>query len=226
MRRTRHDHHTSMNDTFKRPIGRYQNTPIYEVDDLRITKDYEVQHTLRKPEIKRDPEGRFERHGKSISKTQKVKTRKVALWPKCDIPPTEAEINKPQILQPIPEPTIGTGKRGPGRPKGSQNKTTMALKEAILAAAEDAGGEGGMRAYLKTLAIENSSAFAGLLGKVLPSTLAMPESNGGVREKVTFERVIVWPDGHREIDQQVTPKQLPAPTVRKTDIDDTSSSNE
>ena len=27
---------------------------------------------------------------------------------------------------------------------------------------------------------------------------------------MTFERVIVWPDGHREI-EGVTPKQLPAP---------------
>jgi len=45
----------------------------------------------------------------------------------------------------------------------------------------------------------------------LPSTLAMPESSGGIKEKVTFERVIVWPDGHREIDG-VTPKQLPKPS--------------
>jgi hypothetical protein len=28
--------------------------------------------------------------------------------------------------------------------------------------------------------------------------------------KVTFQREIVWPDGHREI-EGVTPKQLPAP---------------
>jgi hypothetical protein len=38
----------------------------------------------------------------------------------------------------------------------------------------------------------------------------MPESSGGIKEKVTFERVIVWPDGHREV-EGVTPKQLPKP---------------
>src|SRR5262245_3259247 len=99
-----------------------------------------------------------------------------------------------------------------GRPKGSKNKTTLALREQILAALDKVGGA----QYLATLAIENSSAFAGLLGKVLPSTLAMPESSGGVKEKVTFERVIVWPDGHREI-EGVTPKQLPKPQQESMD---------
>jgi hypothetical protein len=100
-----------------------------------------------------------------------------------------------------------------GRPKGSQSKITVALKEAILLAGEEAGNEmngGGLTGYLKTLARDNSSAYAGLLGKVLPSTLAMSDSTAGERTKVTFERVIVWPDGRREI-EGVTPKQLPTP---------------
>jgi hypothetical protein len=42
----------------------------------------------------------------------------------------------------------------------------------------------------------------------------MPETAGGERTKVTFERVIVWPDGHREI-EGVTPKQLPAPDASR-----------
>jgi hypothetical protein len=49
-----------------------------------------------------------------------------------------------------------------------------------------------------------------LLGKVLPTTLAADESNGGLGVKMVFERHIVWPDCHREI-EGVTPKQLPAP---------------
>ena len=61
---------------------------------------------------------------------------------------------------------------GAGRPPGSLNKTTVALKQAILDALEAAGGEEGSVGYLKRLAIENSSAFAGLVAKVLPSTLA------------------------------------------------------
>jgi hypothetical protein len=44
----------------------------------------------------------------------------------------------------------------------------------------------------------------------LPSTLAMPESSGGEKTKISFERIVVWPDGHREI-EGVTPKQRPAP---------------
>jgi hypothetical protein len=44
----------------------------------------------------------------------------------------------------------------------------------------------------------------------LPTTLAASESDGGLATKLTFERVIVWPDGRREI-EGVTPKQLPAP---------------
>ncbi len=44
----------------------------------------------------------------------------------------------------------------------------------------------------------------------LPTTLAADESSGGVPVKMVFERHIVYPNGHREI-EGVTPKQLPAP---------------
>jgi hypothetical protein len=99
---------------------------------------------------------------------------------------------------------------GAGRPPGSLNKTTTQLKEAILGALEAAGGKEGSVGYLRRLAIENSSAFASLLGKVLPTTLAADEASGGANVKMTFERVIVWPDGRREV-EGVTPKALPAP---------------
>ena len=95
------------------------------------------------------------------------------------------------------------------RPPGSLNKTTTKLREAILGALEAAGGEEGSVGYLKRLAIENSSAFASLLGKVLPTTLQASDSDGGPA-KITFERVIVMPDGQRWV-EGVTPKQLPTP---------------
>lgn len=62
--------------------------------------------------------------------------------------------------------------RSPGRPKGSPNKTTALLKDAILQAGEQAGGEGGLVAYLQAQAIENPGPFMALLGKVLPMQIA------------------------------------------------------
>jgi hypothetical protein len=63
--------------------------------------------------------------------------------------------------------------RGPGRPKGKPNKVTGALKDAILLAAEQHGedgeGKGQLTGYLRMLAATEKKAFAGLLGKVLPT---------------------------------------------------------
>jgi hypothetical protein len=137
---------------------------------------------LRPPEFRRDRMGRFDRPGATLKKDQKsIKGR----FQKGQAP-------------------------GPGRPPGFQNRITVALKDAILAAGEAAGGEGGLTSYLTRLAVKNSSAYAGLLAKVLPTTLAASESNGGVGVKMVFERHLVWPDGRREI-EGATPKSLPAP---------------
>ena len=101
-------------------------------------------------------------------------------------------------------------KRSPGRPKGSQNKVTVALKEAILQAGENVGGEKGLIGYLERLAVENSSAYAGLLAKILPSTLAASDSDGG-DVQITFRRIIVYPGGREEIEGVTPPKQIPPP---------------
>ncbi len=58
-------------------------------------------------------------------------------------------------------------KKPRGRPKGSPNKTTTLLKDAILKAATDAG-RGDLARYLKGQAEENPGPFMALLGKVLP----------------------------------------------------------
>ena len=71
----------------------------------------------------------------------------------------------------------GTPKTG-GRKKGKPNKISSALKEAILAAAENAGkrlkpdAESGTVAYLEQIAIQEPASFCSLLGKVLPMTIA------------------------------------------------------
>ena len=62
---------------------------------------------------------------------------------------------------------LGAPKTG-GREKGTPNKATTALKEMILGALSDAGGQ----QYLARIAAEQPAAFLTLLGKVLPTTLA------------------------------------------------------
>jgi len=61
-----------------------------------------------------------------------------------------------------------TGNMGKGRRKGVPNKTTALLKDAILTAAEQAGGKEGLVGYLKKQAKEEPVSFLNLLGKVLP----------------------------------------------------------
>lgn len=54
-----------------------------------------------------------------------------------------------------------------GKPKGSKNYVTK-LREQVLAALEEAGGEGGAQAYLLVAAREDRKTFLQLVGKLLP----------------------------------------------------------
>lgn len=76
---------------------------------------------------------------------------------------------------------IGKGKPGPGRKAGVPNRTTTALKDAILAAAARHGFDGfggdGLEGYLLKVATDDLKAFAGLLGKVLPLQI---DAKGGL----------------------------------------------
>ena len=92
------------------------------------------------------------------------------------------------------ENKFGKGMAGPGRPRGSVNRTTKMLRECILEAARlSGGGRDGMTAYLRRQADENPVAFMSLLGRVLPSTLAASSDDGSplVVEIVKF----CWEDG-------------------------------
>jgi hypothetical protein len=87
---------------------------------------------------------------------------------------------------------IGKGTPGPGRKKGVPNKVAMGLKEAIIKAGTRAGGEEGLVGYLTDLAKTNSSAYASLLAKVIPTVLEGSGSGGGVSVIINrIERVVV-----------------------------------
>ena len=119
--------------------------------------------------------------------------------------------NNKSLSDPFVKGSRGGPRAGAGRPKGSRNKIPLALREMILGALDRVGGI----EYLAKLAIENSSAFASLLGKTLPTTLQASDSDGGQSPVLTFRRVIVYPGGREEI-EGVTPRALPAPDASHT----------
>lgn len=68
---------------------------------------------------------------------------------------------------------MAKGVKTGGRQKGSLNKTTTALKDAILNALDRAGGED----YLLQIAKTDPKTFAMLIGRVLPLTVAGDKEN-------------------------------------------------
>ncbi len=72
-----------------------------------------------------------------------------------------------------------------GRKKGTPNKTTALLKDAVLRAAASAGGAEGLEGYLTVQANLNPGPFLALLGKVLPMQLT-GEGGGPVKHRVTL----------------------------------------
>jgi hypothetical protein len=167
----------------------------------------ETYEPLTPPEYKRNELGQFDRPGKTLAKTQKKTGLSSGLINKK---PNQENQSLPE-RHPDGRLKNGGARPGAGRPKGAQNKISLSLKEMILGALDDLGG----KEYLKRLAIENSSSFSSLVGKVLPTTLAASDSDGGNERAIVFVRHIVHPDGHREI-EGATPKALPAPEPDET----------
>jgi len=74
-----------------------------------------------------------------------------------------------------------------GSRKGVPNKVTKALKDMILGALDDAGGQG----YLTEQAKKNPGAFLALVAKVLPKELTGP-GGGPIEGKFTVS--VAWED--------------------------------
>jgi len=61
---------------------------------------------------------------------------------------------------------MATGHKTGGRQKGTPNKVSKALKDMVLGALDDVGGQ----EYLARMSQEQPTAFMALLGRVLPTT--------------------------------------------------------
>jgi len=92
----------------------------------------------------------------------------------------------------VPKPeSLANLRKGGGRPKGVPNKNTTLLKDALLEAANKAGGVDGLVGYLQTQATANPQSFLPLLGKVLPLQVTGAD---GDKIKIEITRRIVGGD--------------------------------
>ena len=68
-------------------------------------------------------------------------------------------------------------KSGPGRPKGAQNKTTRAVKDAIAYAAEGLGGADRLIDWAKEDPANEKAFWTQIYPKLIPVTLSGDEDN-------------------------------------------------
>ena len=85
-------------------------------------------------------------------------------------------------MQESTKPKVGLDRSKTGRAKGTPNKTTALLKEAVLMAAEQVGnGEGkkGLVEFLKVQAAkDNNAPFMAMMAKVLPLQVSGEDGQG------------------------------------------------
>jgi hypothetical protein len=79
-------------------------------------------------------------------------------------------------------------KRPRGRPKGATNQLTRDLQEAIRGGCEDCGldgkGTGGVRGYMKRLAMEDTKTMGMLVRSMLPTEVKVEEKQVPVYQTV------------------------------------------
>jgi hypothetical protein len=73
---------------------------------------------------------------------------------------------------------MAVGRKTGGRKKGTPNKLNATLKEMILNALSDVGGQ----RYLASQALESPGPFLALLGKVLPMQISGTDADGNPSE--------------------------------------------
>lgn len=83
---------------------------------------------------------------------------------------------------------VGDGTPGPGRPKGSLNKTTKAAKEAIALAAEQLGGHERLVAWVREDPKNESAFWTTIYPKLIPIDV---KASGELDLIHKIERVIV-----------------------------------
>lgn len=83
---------------------------------------------------------------------------------------------------------------GAGRKKGSRNKTTKLLKEAIIMAAEcegrDGHGKQGLVGFLRALSRREPAVFGRLMEKLLPYQLTGKDGSPMQMEHTTKEQIV------------------------------------
>jgi hypothetical protein len=94
----------------------------------------------------------------------------------------------------------GNPKTG-GRQKGTLNKTSALLKDAVLEAADIAGGREGLVGYLALQARENPVAFLGLLGKLIPSQIAADVTQSVARVTADMMTPEEWAEEWAELEE-------------------------
>ena len=70
---------------------------------------------------------------------------------------------------------IGQGAPGPGRPRGTRNKLTLAAKEALEYAFAKIGGQDALAAWAK----KNPTEFYKLFAKLIPARQELTGAGGG-----------------------------------------------
>ncbi|MBU2839399.1 hypothetical protein HF670_07445 [Acidithiobacillus thiooxidans] len=83
---------------------------------------------------------------------------------------------------------------GKGRVKGTPNKVTADVREMVLGALEQAGGQ----QWLAKQADENPTAFMALLGKLLPKQIDLDASITASEPITEIRRTIVDPGEHHD----------------------------